>query len=160
MFLVTYNILSHHLTEEKRYSQSSDKDLDPKNRLSLILQKLNFCVEKSAIINLQEVPLDWAGIFHQFFASKNYYLVMGHYGKSKNGYMGIGIAIPLAKFSIQEAQIQRLSDIFEFIIPGKWDFFVRELKTLPLRILGKPHESLNHPGIFSKKTVHFLGENG
>ena len=75
-----------------------------------ILEKLNFEIDKQSIICLQEISTDYAGELHSHFSQNDYYFVHIGYGNKWNGYMGVGIAVPLAKFEIEEIDITRIAD--------------------------------------------------
>jgi mRNA deadenylase 3'-5' endonuclease subunit Ccr4 len=73
-------------------------------------QKLDGEVAKDAIICLQEVSVTCAGSLHSYFASKDYHFVTGLYGNKFNGYMGVGVAVPLTKYVIEGVDITRVAD--------------------------------------------------
>jgi 2',5'-phosphodiesterase len=152
--IISYNILSHHLTEAERYPKSSPEDLNPSIRLTRIKKKLNSEIQKNSILCLQEVPLDWAGDFHKFFISHNYYFVIGHYGKTKNGYMGIGIAVPLEIYNVDLVKIERLADSVGWKPISKINLFLRAIAKRTFSLIGKSRDSLDHPGIFAKKRMN------
>lgn len=108
--VASYNVLSSHLSGVDHYSTLNPDHLNPKNRLPVVLQKIDEEIERSSIICLQEVSHDWAGSFHSHFANKGYHLVTGLYGKKFNGYMGVGIAFKTSSFDVLGVDISRLSD--------------------------------------------------
>lgn len=108
--VATYNVLSSHLSGADHYSTLNPDHLCPKNRLPVVLQKIDEEIEQSSIICLQEISHDWAGSFHTHFANKGYHLVTGLYGKKFNGYMGVGIAFKTSSFDVLGVDISRLSD--------------------------------------------------
>ena len=67
---------------------------------------------------------------------------LGMYGKRFNGYMGVGIAVPLDKYDIQKADITTIADTKRF--PRKerqnfiFTFFVTLLRKIGL--LSKPEQ--------------------
>lgn len=73
-------------------------------------EKLDHHISTSSIICLQEISLDWVGNLHPYFAANNYYLVTSNYGNKFNGYMGVGIAIPMAKYQLELTDITRIAD--------------------------------------------------
>eukprot|EP01036_Dinobryon_divergens_P025797 gene25796-34382_t len=93
--VVTYNILSSSLSPPNHFPSCKPEYCDPDHRFDLILHKLDEECENSSIICLQEVSMKWAGTLHQYFASKGYYFIHALYGTKWNGYMGVGIAVPL-----------------------------------------------------------------
>lgn len=122
--VATYNVLSSHLSGVDHYSTLNPDHLCPKNRLPVVLQKIDQEIEQSSIICLQEISHDWAGSFHTHFANRGYHLVTGLYGKKFNGYMGVGIAFKTSSFDVLDVDISRLSDNRE----GGWPRKPREPK--------------------------------
>jgi len=120
--VATYNVLSSHLSGKDHYSTLNPEHLSPKNRLPVVLQKIDEEIEKSSIICLQEVSHDWAGTFHTHFANKGYHLVTGLYGKKFNGYMGVAIAFKTETFDVLGVDVSRLADKRE----GGWPRKPRE----------------------------------
>jgi exonuclease III len=120
--VATYNVLSSHLSGKDHYSTLNPEHLNPKNRLPVVLQKIDEEIEKSSIICLQEVSHDWAGTFHSHFANKGYHLVTGLYGKKFNGYMGVAIAFKTETFDVLGVDVSRLADKRE----GGWPRKPRE----------------------------------
>jgi len=117
--VASYNVLSSQLSGADHYTTYNPRDLDPKNRLPVVLQKIDDEIEKSSIICLQEVSHDWAGRFHSHFANKGYHLVTGLYGKRFNGYMGVAIAFKTEDYHVLDVDISRLSDQREAGWPRK-----------------------------------------
>lgn len=114
--VVSYNVLSSHLAEPSHFTTLNPEHLKASNRLPLVLSKLDEEISKDSLICLQEVSQDWAGSLHTHFANKGYHFITGLYGKRFNGYMGVGIGIPLSKMKILDVDISRLSDKRE----GRW----------------------------------------
>ena len=108
--VATYNVLSSHLSEPEYYSTLNPEHLNPTNRLSSVLQKIDAELEKSSIVCLQEVSHDWAGKFHAHFSNQGYHLVTGLYGKKFNGYMGVAVAFKTADYKVLNVDISRLAD--------------------------------------------------
>ena len=117
--VATYNVLSSHLSGADHYSTLNPDHLCPKNRLPVVLQKIDDEIERSSIICLQEVSHDWAGSFHSHFANRGYHLVTGLYGKRFNGYMGVAIAFRTSSFDVLGVDVSRLSDKREAGWPRK-----------------------------------------
>jgi mRNA deadenylase 3'-5' endonuclease subunit Ccr4 len=92
--VISYNLLSSHLSSPSYYTTINPDYLDASNRLKVILNKLDTEIKKGGhddrptIIALQEVSYDWAGALHTFFANRGYHLTTGLYGQRFNGYMG------------------------------------------------------------------------
>jgi len=113
MRVVSYNVLSSHLSSPSHYTTLDPSHLEADNRLPLVLKKLENEIESSqnsAVICLQEVSNDWAGEFHTWFSNRGYHLVTGLYGRKFNGYMGVAIAFPTDVFETIDVDISRLSD--------------------------------------------------
>lgn len=108
--VTTYNVLSNHLAAPNYFTSCQPQYLDGNYRLNKLKQKLTTEMEKEAIVCLQEISTSWAGQLHTFFSKNNYYLVTGLYGNKFNGYMGIGIAVPLQKYNIINVDITRIAD--------------------------------------------------
>jgi 2',5'-phosphodiesterase len=145
--VVSYNVLSSHLSSPSFYTTLEPEHLDPVNRLTKVLSKLEGEMKVAAQSNrlavfcLQEVSYDWAGELHTFFAKNNYHVVTGLYGKRFNGYMGILTAYPVAELENVSVDICRLSDTVDVWPPDeppessfrKW---MRALVTPALNLLG------------------------
>jgi 2',5'-phosphodiesterase len=114
--VVSYNVLSSHLSTPASYPTYPVEHLDPTQRLKKVLQKLENEIksdqQRPTIICLQEVSYDWAGALHTFFAGHKYHVVTGLYGKSFNGYMGILTAYPIEPLETMHVDVCRLSDTY------------------------------------------------
>ena len=108
--ITSYNVLCSHLADPKQFSGCKPEFLDAQYRLNELFKKLDEEVSNRAIICLQEISIPWSGKLHKYFVDHNYYLVTAQYGNKYNGYMGVGIAIPLDAYSIQEINIQKIGD--------------------------------------------------
>uniref|UniRef100_A0A6T1E2S6 Endonuclease/exonuclease/phosphatase domain-containing protein n=1 Tax=Alexandrium monilatum TaxID=311494 RepID=A0A6T1E2S6_9DINO len=108
--VVTYNLLSPPLATPSHFPKCAPEDVDHRNRFPKILARLEGEVAARAVIGLQEVNLGWAGQLHAFFAERGYTAVFAQYGKTPNGYMGVMLAWPTARFEVQDVEISRLSD--------------------------------------------------
>lgn len=109
--VVSYNVLSSHLSQPWYFWHNNPEDLDPKTRLKRVLEKLKPMVQRGAIICLQETSMDWTSFLHAFFQRRGYYFVHSLYGKPFNGYMGVGIAFPSSRYDLGAVSIQRVSDV-------------------------------------------------
>jgi hypothetical protein len=106
--VATYNVLSPQLAGG--HVAANPLHLTPDFRLALVLTKLrNECALQS-VICLQEVSISWLGPLHTFFSAYHYAYIPGMYGKRENGYMGVGIAVPLTHFELLEADVTCISD--------------------------------------------------
>eukprot|EP00577_Skeletonema_sp_RCC1716_P007995 CAMPEP_0113401728 /NCGR_PEP_ID=MMETSP0013_2-20120614/16859_1 /TAXON_ID=2843 ORGANISM="Skeletonema costatum, Strain 1716" /NCGR_SAMPLE_ID=MMETSP0013_2 /ASSEMBLY_ACC=CAM_ASM_000158 /LENGTH=733 /DNA_ID=CAMNT_0000286979 /DNA_START=115 /DNA_END=2319 /DNA_ORIENTATION=- /assembly_acc=CAM_ASM_000158 len=133
--IVSYNVLSSKLARPSHFTHSDPDHLTMEYRLPLILQKLEEEMNRSTsssdvagmedevskedeqspsppptIFALQEICYSFTSELHTFFAQRGYQFVTGLYGKSFNGYMGIGIAYPTEHFETVKVDICRLSD--------------------------------------------------
>ena len=68
--VATYNVLSSHLSGADHYSTLNPDHLNPKNRLPVVLKKIDEEIEQSSIICLQEISHDWAGALHTHLANQ------------------------------------------------------------------------------------------
>lgn len=108
--IVSYNVLSSHLCEPEHFVKCDPADLAPATRLARIEAALAPQMEREAVICLQEVSVQWVGELTQFFESKGYTFVSGNYGAPFNGYMGVSLAWPRARFESVAVDITRASD--------------------------------------------------
>ena len=108
--VTTYNVLSSSLARADYFSFCNPSWLQGSYRLSKLRDKIDAEVEKKSIICLQEVSTAWAGSLHGFFASRGYHFITGLYGNKFNGYMGVGVAVPLSEYEILDADVTRIAD--------------------------------------------------
>ena len=108
--LVTYNVLSSHLCEPTHYIACKPEDLDPATRLARLKTLLEPQCEGQAVICLQEVSTQWVGELTPFFEERGYTFVTGNYGNAFNGFMGVSLAWPKARFTSEEVAITRVAD--------------------------------------------------
>jgi len=118
--IITYNVLSSHLRDPKRFTKCTTKALDPNSSYKKLIKRLDaeIAVESNAaslpVFCLQEVSRLWAGNLTAWFNARNYTFVPSLYGREFNGYMGCAIAVPLDAFSITDCKIDRLSETQDF----------------------------------------------
>jgi exonuclease III len=104
--IITYNVLSSKLCSPGWFPKCAPINLKAKNRFPKIFNKLEKEMKDGeAIVCLQEIPIDWVGEFHTSFNPRGYYLVHSLYGGRKNGYMGVGIAYPLSRYTMQQCEM-------------------------------------------------------
>jgi 2',5'-phosphodiesterase len=108
--VTTYNVLGIHLGGADYYTHCNPLDLDPNTRLERVKTKLEESIKSESIICLQEVSMPWAGSLHSYFSQRGYYFVTGLYGSKFNGYMGVGLAVPTNRYTIEETDITRVAD--------------------------------------------------
>lgn len=108
--ITTYNVLSSHLAGANHFTHCIPEYLDAKYRLDKLKTKLEKEIEDQAVVCLQEISQNWAANLHTFFAHRGYHLITGLYGRKFNGYMGVAIAVPLAKYDIDSVDITRIAD--------------------------------------------------
>lgn len=123
--VVTYNILSSHLSGTDHFKHCHPVDLQPETRLSRIKSKLEAEIRDGAVICLQEVSQTWAGPLHAFFQQRHYHFVTALYGGPLSGYMGVGLAWPSDVYEAIEVDIKRLSDTRPWPSPPKPYMLVR-----------------------------------
>lgn len=108
--VTTYNVLSSHLARADYFSFCNPKWLQASYRLMKVKEKIDAEVAKKSIICLQEVSTVWAGSLHVYFAARGYHFVTGLYGNKFNGYMGVGMAVPLSEYDVLDVDITRIAD--------------------------------------------------
>jgi hypothetical protein len=106
--IATYNVLSPLLAGG--HVAADPLHLTPAYRLALVLSKLRQECALQSVICLQEVSTSWLGPLHTFFSAYHYAYIPGMYGKRENGYMGVGIAVPLTHFELLDADVACISD--------------------------------------------------
>ncbi len=112
----SYNVLSSALASPTHFTSCDPDDLDFHKRLPRVISKIEEEVTKRSIVCLQEVSHEFTGPLHVFFAKNNYSFVTGLYGSRFSNYMGVALAIPLDKFSLEHVDVSTLSDYRE----GGW----------------------------------------
>mmetsp|Transcript_15167 Transcript_15167/g.18393 ORF Transcript_15167/g.18393 Transcript_15167/m.18393 type:complete len:375 (-) Transcript_15167:1061-2185(-) len=108
--VVTYNVLSQKLCSPEQMYKCDPKDLVPETRFENLISKVSTEVKKGSILTFQEVSQTWAGKLHCYFSANNYCFVVRLYGGKHSDYMGVGIAVPMEKYTIENVDIQRISD--------------------------------------------------
>mmetsp|Transcript_8070 Transcript_8070/g.30300 ORF Transcript_8070/g.30300 Transcript_8070/m.30300 type:complete len:121 (-) Transcript_8070:107-469(-) len=105
--VTTYNVLSSHLAGEDYFTACEPRYLDEGYRYRTLLKKLREDLDKRSIICLQEVSQIWESRLHAVFAKEGYYFITQLYGRPFNNYMGVGIAVPLDRYRIQDVNLAR-----------------------------------------------------
>lgn len=114
--VVTYNVLSGKLATPEHYVETDSRYLSSESRLQRLKRRLfQRAVKSKAVVCLQEVSQAWQGALETFFCANEYTFVFSGYGNSRNGYMGVGVAFPNAKFTLEDANVVRLADT-----GGRW----------------------------------------
>ena len=108
--VTTYNVLSSQLARSDYFTFCNPKWLQASHRLGKIKEKMEVEVAKKSIICLQEVSTYWAGNLHSYFAARGYHFITGLYGSKFNGYMGVGVAVPMSEYDIIDADVTRVAD--------------------------------------------------
>jgi endonuclease/exonuclease/phosphatase (EEP) superfamily protein YafD len=91
--IVSYNVLSSHLSSPNSFPRNNPEDLKPSNRLyklKLILKQ--YINTQSPIFLLQEVSISWSEELQVFFHQENYTFIVSNYGNYYTGHMGVAIA--------------------------------------------------------------------
>lgn len=106
--LVTYNLLSSHLSSPSTFPRNDIQFLDKRYRFKVVKDILYQLMtghsyvqgdlvqthSSSPIFLLQEVSLMWTEKLYPFFSSNKYNFIPFNYGNFKNGFMGVAIAFP------------------------------------------------------------------
>jgi len=108
--IVSFNVLSSSLCEPDHYIACKPGDLDPPVRLARLKEQLEPHMSVGAVICLQEVSTLWVGELVPFFESRGYTIVTGNYGNKFNGYMGVSLAWPTARFTSEKVGVTRCAD--------------------------------------------------
>jgi hypothetical protein len=124
-----YNVLSSSLCEPTWYTESAAEDLDPKNRLPRVQDKLQqqiILTGGRVIIALQEVSMAWLGPLDTWFAERGYKFLCSLYGNPKNDFMGVALAVPLAHYDVLETAVCCVGEAQQWgrepaeLRPGDW----------------------------------------
>lgn len=144
--VVSYNVLSSHLSEPSYYTTLAPEYLDATTRVSKLLTKLDQEIatataqQRSVVFCLQEVSTDWAGALHTFFAQRQFHVIAGLYGKKFNGYMGVLTAYPIHTLDTVAVDIVRVGDTGTWPAPSPPEppvnRFVRTWLGPPMKYLG------------------------
>ena len=108
--VVTYNVLSSHLADPRRFRACDPECLEEHVRYERLLLQLRPHMRDRSIICLQEVSGVWAGRLHPFFQRMGYYFIHHPYGYAKNGYMGCGVAFPLDSYDLKTCATPKISE--------------------------------------------------
>lgn len=103
--ITSYNVLSSCLAEPSHFTSCNATYLEKDYRLNKLLEKLLPEISMQAVINLQEVSNEWAGRLSAFFSQHQYHFFTALYGREFNGFMGVGVAVPIAKYDILDVDI-------------------------------------------------------
>jgi len=87
------------LARPDHFSSYDPDHLLASQRYPAVVQKLDAEVDSKAVICLQEVSTEWAGLLHQYFANRGYHMVTGLYGKKFSGYMGVALDVDISRLS-------------------------------------------------------------
>jgi endonuclease/exonuclease/phosphatase family metal-dependent hydrolase len=138
--IATYNVLSSHLAEPTHFTRCAAEDLAASTRLPRVLAKLRAETRARSVIALQEISMDWTGELHSFFAAEGYHFVTALYGRFFNGYMGVGLAWPLADYECADVAIKRIADTRSWprAPPQASGSLVTRLLSLPGLMVGTP----------------------
>ena len=108
--VATYNVLSSALSDPAHFTHCKEANLQPDVRFDRVVSKLQTETQRGAVICVQEVSRDWASKLHPFFAQQGYHFIVDTYSEQKSGYMGVGIAIPTARYDLVHCDIRRVAD--------------------------------------------------
>jgi mRNA deadenylase 3'-5' endonuclease subunit Ccr4 len=110
---VTYNLLSSSLAEASHFPECKPEYLASEYRYAKIEAMLQEEIDKGSILCLQEVSQLWYGKLQTFFVASGYSFHCRLYGNPWNDYMGVGIALPLNKYSLDDVQTVRIADMLQ-----------------------------------------------
>ncbi len=109
--IVTYNVLSPNLCSPSEYPYAEDSEYcTPAYRWGVLVEKLTKETDQKSIICLQEVSLAWSADLNDFFRGKAYRFIYQNYGSFFNGYMGVAIAYPHAKYHLHKTHFTCVAD--------------------------------------------------
>jgi len=108
--VVSYNLLSSHLSQPSYFWHNDPADLRPETRLKRVLKKLRPTLSSGAVICLQECSMLWSGKLHTFFQRHGYHFVFSNYGLEFNGHMGVAIAFPTWRYEAADVLLQRVAE--------------------------------------------------
>lgn len=108
--VVSYNVLSSHLSAPNYFQACKPENLSPDARLEKVRDKLRGEMERQSIICMQELSTSWSGKLHGYFYKNDYHFITALYGNKFNGYMGVGVAVPKSKYELLEVDITRVAD--------------------------------------------------
>jgi hypothetical protein len=103
--ITSYNVLSSCLAEATHFTSCNPKYLDKDYRLNKLFEKLLPEISMQAVINLQEISNEWGGRLCAFFSQHQYHFFTALYGREFNGFMGVGIAVPMEKYDILDVDL-------------------------------------------------------
>lgn len=106
--IVTYNLLSPHLSSPEVFHACSLADLDPVARLQKIREVMNHCIERSYIICLQEVCLSWSAELRLLFEQAGYAYVDAISGCAEHECFGQATAYPRKHYELVRSKTQVL----------------------------------------------------
>jgi len=145
MRVVSYNVLSSHLCEPSHYIKCVPEDLDPDIRRQRVQQLLNPQMAKQAVVCLQEVSAQWQAELTPFFEQWGYTFVCGNYGNAFNGYMGVALAWPTARFTSEQVAITRVAETKPWPKPPPKEEPTRSKWTIAFSGAWKSLRTLWHP---------------
>lgn len=58
--------------------------------------------------------MEWSGPLYTYLVTAGYTFLYSSYGNDKNGYMGVGVAVPTDRFELLNADISRLADTVQW----------------------------------------------
>lgn len=102
--IVTYNVLSPHLSSPEVFHACRPADLDPVARLEKLKEVVRFCTERSYIICLQEVCLSWSSELRQLFEEENYHYIDAISGSAENECFGQATAYPRDRYALMRSK--------------------------------------------------------
>lgn len=108
--VVSYNVLCSHLCKEEDLPRCDPNALHPASRRLRLRSKLVHHMQNDRILCLQELSRSWYANMLPYFTGHGYTVVPGLYGNAHNGYMGVAVAYPTARYTLLAAATSRVAD--------------------------------------------------
>ena len=115
--VVTYNVLSSHLSKAEELPKCEPAACNPSARLKRLQNKLLPHIQSERVLCLQEISREWYGRLLPMFRRHGYTCIPGLYGYGKNGYMGVMLAYADGKYELESCETSRVSDRAKWWVP-------------------------------------------
>ncbi len=109
--VLTYNVLSPELASPSFFTSCDPEHLVKPKRLEMLKEILEHNVQKQAVLCLQELTREWAADLTAHLEARDYTLVTALYGRRFNGYMGVALAYPRARYAAEKIDFTKLGDL-------------------------------------------------
>jgi 2',5'-phosphodiesterase len=108
--IVSYNLLSSHLSQESHFVTCSREALTKRGPRLLAKLDEQIAQHPNSVLCLQEVSQTWAGQLHTHLAQRRHHLVTAFYGERFNGHMGVATSYPIDLFDLVDCTIRTVSE--------------------------------------------------